>query len=368
MAVNHPNLLFVDDNTSLHTVLKSVASTEQWKVYFASSGEEGLKVLSESPVDIILCDIMMPGMDGYEFYQKLRETATRAHIPCIFISGITCEDERKKGIELGVDEYLPKPFDVEDLKRVVRGKMRRSTELRLGMIEDQKNYRKKVIQTLSHELRTPLVSITTGAEVLLDKEEDNPKVKKVLEAIHRGGLRLEKLINDFLVLQHLEVGVAEKLVRERSEKVMVQSLIKDWYEDESRELQSLGFSVAVVWDAAGAESIIYTPFFLDALNRILSNAKKFSYEKKEIGIHVRETLDAIVIEIKDRGVGIDPTKCQEALDLFGQINRDKLEQQGGGLGLHISQRYLALHNAKISLQNRDGGGTVVTIELPRLVR
>ncbi len=365
-SVNPPNILFIDDNAALHSVLKSVASSEQWKMLFASSGEEGLKVLSESPVDIILCDIMMPGMDGYEFYSKLREVASKAHIPCIFISGITTEDERKKGLELGIDEYLPKPFDIDELKSLVRGKMRRCVELRQGMIEDQKSYRKKVIQTLSHELRTPLVSITTGAEVLLDKEDDNPKVKKVLEAIHRGGLRLEKLINDFLVLQHLEVGVAEKLARDKAEKINVQTLVKEWFEEELPELKSLGFGVASVWEAPDAESVLYTPFFLDVLQRIMSNAKKFSYEKKEVGIHVRETKDSIVIEIKDRGVGIDPGKCEEALNLFGQINRDKFEQQGGGLGLHIAHKYLTLHRATIALGLRDGGGTVVTLTLPKV--
>lgn len=361
-------VLVVDDNPLIVNVLTSLLSADGLRVYSSPNGEEALELVNDKSVDVIICDVMMPKMDGYSFHEKIRCRPELAHIPFVFLSSLSESSDVMHGKEIGVDDYLAKPFDPRHLLAVVRGKVLRSRTLRRLSEERYEAYRRKIIHTLSHEFRTPLVAINTGTELLMEQKErfDAKKAKDLLEAIQRGGQRLEHLVNDFMVLQQIEAGIAKRVCESRKSKVEISSWLDDYVSGIKDELASQGVSISFTAINSDVLVDICVVQIEDILNRLVANSVKFSSEQKVIEVLLRTECDLVVVEVRDRGIGIDPDKLHEAIDIFGQIDRDRLEQQGGGLGLAIANRYAGLHGGRLEFERRVDGGSIVALVLPRI--
>lgn len=362
-----PAVLIVDDNPLILNVLKTLLGSQDFQVKTAKNGREALQLLEkEAAVDVIVCDVMMPKMDGYALHTIVREKAEFSHIPFVFLTALDGGQEIRRGKEAGADDYLTKPFEPEQFLAVVRGKVVRSRRMRNQSDEKIAAYKKRVIHTLSHEFRTPLVAINTGTEILLEgnKTLDQQKSKHLIEAIARGGQRLERLVGDFLVLQQIEAGVAQKMWERQARKISVMSMIEIFRESVIDNFEKEGF--ATNFSRLARECYVwgYEAQLLDALKRIAENAIKFSTTDKKFDFVPYVTAAEIFMELRDRGMGLDLAKIREAIDVFGQINREKLEQQGSGLGLAIASKFVEINKGRLDFARRSGGGSVITIALP----
>ncbi len=360
------SILVVDDNPLIINVVRSLLASQGYQVFTCANGAEALGVLDKKTVDVIVCDVMMPEIDGYGLHEKVRANTTLAHIPFIFLTALDDREEVLKGHEAGADDYIVKPFEPRELLSVVKGKVVRSHYLKNISEQRYESYRKNVIHTLSHEFRTPLVAINTGTELLIDQKAnlDNKKVVGLLEAIRRGGLRLEKLVNDFMLLQQLEAGIQQRMYDNRASVVDCGDLILNVLESEREAIEKEGFVLTHNFVNHGVKVKVYEPHIQDIISRLLSNAVKFAGEKKEIEVVLYTQEQEVVIEIRDRGIGFDVNKIKEAIDVFGQIDRARLEQQGGGLGLAIANRYVAINRGRLDFEQRSGGGSIVSVILP----
>lgn len=360
------SVLVVDDNPLIVNVLKSLLTAAEYQVFTCNDGREAAELLDTKRVDVIICDVMMPAMDGYELHETVRGKAELSHIPFIFLTALDDNLEILKGKESGADDYLVKPFDPRELLSIVKGKIKRSHGLRHMSEERYDQYRKKVIHTLSHEFRTPLVAINTGTELLIEQQHslDENKAQNLLEAVRRGGQRLERLVNDFMVLQQIEAGIARRMHDSRAGVLSVSKMVKDFLESRAELLERQKSQLTLVDRAEGVTAKIYETQILDVMDRLLSNALKFRGTDNSLEIHIYPLEHEVAIEFRDRGIGIDPERIKEAVDVFGQIDRDRLEQQGGGLGLAIASRYAALNGGRLEFERRNGGGAVVTLFLP----
>lgn len=352
-------ILVVDDNPLVSGVVSTLLRQANYQVLVANNGKEALDVLEDKVVDLILCDVMMPQMDGYELYDTLRGHPANSHTPFVFLTALDQKFERAKGSELGIDDYLVKPFEPEELLAVVRGKLKRA-----GASKEQYNsYRKQVLHTLSHELRTPLVAINTGAELLIDqskKEDEATKTVQLLEAIRRSGARLEKLVSDFIQLQQIEAGITERIFNDRKSQVQISSLVNMLVKRWSAELKDKGFTIALRGSAEDSHVEAFEPHLVEALGRIIENSVKFSDNTKEIMIEIGPKS----ITIHDRGCGFEPSKVKKLLSEFQQHGRDKREQQGAGLGLVIASKLLSIAGAALDFEQREGGGSSVRVSWP----
>jgi two-component system sensor histidine kinase/response regulator len=365
---NDAAVLVVDDNPLIVNVLKSLLASQHYKVYVSNNGEEALDVLNKKEIDVVICDVMMPQMDGYQLHQTMRQKAEHAHIPFVFLTALSDNSEVSKGMETGADDYMVKPFDPRELLSLIKGKVQRSRHIKHSSQEKYDTFRKKIIHTLSHEFRTPLVAINTGTELLIEQKQtiDDKKIQNLLEAIRRGGLRLERLVSDFMLLQQIEAGMAQKLYNNRASNVLLAEVLDEVLEEQAELLSQDKFTVNVSNHDENLEVHIYMPHVKDILCRFISNSVKFKLKEFVIDINIYPQESEVVIEVKDRGLGIDVNKVKEAIDIFGQIDREKLEQQGSGLGLAIANRYAAINNGRIEFERRDGGGSIVSLILPRV--
>lgn len=360
------SVLVVDDNPFVLGVLRTLLASNNYDVLTSENGKQALSTLADHPVDIIICDVMMPEMGGYDLHKAVRDDKRLSHVPFVFLTALADPAEIERGLRSGADDYLVKPFDPQQMISLVEGKIARSRMLRRASVEQFDDYRRRVVHTLSHEFRTPLVAINTGTELLIDNHSEMPveKVHHLLEAIQRGGQRLERLVSDFMLLQQVEAGVSQRLFDGRSAVVAIGDVTARVVDVIAEQLGSNGWTVSFRDDSRDARCRLYEPQFHEILSRLIDNAVKFSPDHKEVEVIVRKVAAEVEIEVCDRGIGVDPLAVGDVGNPFSQMNRDKLEQQGGGFGLAIANRFAAVNLGRIEIRPRDGGGTVVAVVLP----
>lgn len=361
-------ILVVEDNLALLEGIRELLEYSGYEVLTAENGREALEVLQENRPDLIVSDIMMPELDGYQFHAQVRENPDLLTTPFIFLTARGEKTDIRKGKEIGVDDYITKPFEDEDLLVAVRAKLNRWERLKEHREEQIADLKHKILLTLSHEFRTPLTYIINYAE-MLDSEKDNVSEEEFHDfmiGIRRGASRLNKLVEDFLILVELETGEAEQAYRFRRRLIEDFSLwlrvVVRGYEKKASE-KGLTLELDIADDLPAMH--VDEAYLGDAIGRLMENAIKFSKESSK-AVHVRASQegDRVEIAIQDEGIGIPPEAQAELFDLFHQIDRAKREQQGTGSGLAICSGVVRLHGGEVRVESQPDAGSTFTISLP----
>jgi two-component system sensor histidine kinase KdpD len=274
----------------------------------------------------------------------------------------------RRGKEMGVDDYIVKPFDETDILIAVRAKLERWKKVRHYQEEESAGLKKKIISSLSHEFRTPLTYVLNYSEMLQEEAVDpgSQDFNLFLQGIRKGAQRLNKLVLDFLLLVELETGDAEKAYRYRRQELDETSswlrVIAGYYRDRVSE-KGLVIRIDV---PDGLPPVVVDDAYLgDAIGRLLDNAIKFSTKSSEtIEYTAKLEGDQLVVTIEDQGIGIQASELDNLFNVFHQIDRAQLEQQGTGSGLAICKGIVELHGGSVDVQSEQGQGSVFTISIP----
>lgn len=364
--VKAPSVLVVDDDPLIVALLTGLLTSKNYSVIKSYSGQDALKIVQTQQVDLIICDVAMRSMSGYDFLTLVRKEPDGAQIPVVFMTSAGATEDRKAKYEHGVAHCVPKPLDPQTLLSAVRESIGRQALSEMLTKRDFDAYRKRVVHTLSHEFRTPLSAINVGIELLMEHRQslDSEKATNVLEAVRRGGLRLERLVRDFLILQQMEAGITKEVFSSHASAVPVHEIIEHYMKFKAPSHMEEGASFSVTVDAGASRVQVVESNILDCLDRLVSNGVKFSEKDKKIEIYVSIDGREARFSVQDRGCGIDLAKVDTAFELFSQIDREVKEQQGGGMGLAIARRYASAHKGRLEFRAREGGGAIVTLVLP----
>ncbi|MCC6954610.1 MAG: hybrid sensor histidine kinase/response regulator [Deltaproteobacteria bacterium] len=366
-ALETADVLVIDDSDQLLQVLDEVLTMQGFTVRTANSAQAAFDCLNSSRPDIILCDIMMPEIDGFRFHSEIKKNPEWCDIPFLFVSALSDPEEVRFGKQLGCDEYVTKPFDPIDLAATIRGKVAIAKIRQDKQKDSHERFRKRVIHTLSHEFRTPLVAINTGTELLLEQHEqlDPPRFERLLESIQRGGLRLQRLVEDFMTLQQIESGaaasIAQRFKRNTSIRKVVELAIENFRDQVRGEQCDIVFQQPE--DASPAMIAVYDVQVVNIIQRLISNALKFAGGAKPVVISMAVTNTTGSIFVRDFGPGLSEAIAQEACELFKQINRERIEQQGCGIGLSISRCFASLNGGELHFSSPTDGGEGLQVEL-----
>ena len=359
-------ILIVEDNTVIRKALESILKKYGYNVIIAVDGQEALTIVSGQVPDLIISDIMMPNLNGYEFYKLIRDMPDLGIVPFIFLTALDAEKEVRQAKELGVDDYLTKPFTKEDLICVVKGKLKRKAQIKSSTSKEIEDLKKDIIMTLTHEFNTPLTIIRGFTSLLLrnDLYLEKNELKELLNCIKAGGDRLGELISDFTAMIEIESGFLDREVALLYNRNNINSIIDslkykftsntskdiDIYCDLKQDLPLFGFS---------------DKHISMAIEKIIDNAIKFSdKEKTVIKINTYKEKDNVFIEIEDNGPGIAEHEFENIFKKFYQIDRRTMEQQGAGVGLTISKAYVEANSGKISVQSKEGEGAKFILTFP----
>jgi two-component system sensor histidine kinase/response regulator len=361
-------ILVVEDDESMLEILALLLQDEGYRVLLASSGETALTLMQQEKPDLIVSDVTMPGMDGFDLYEHILGRGEWARIPFIFLTARGQRADVRKGMELGADDYLVKPFEPEELLNAVKVRLERAAETRAVIDMAAAGLQEQIIRTLTHEFRTPLALVVGYTELLevSGQEMNEDDFQTTLQGLHSGSERLKGLVEDFLFLSRLNTGSIANEIDLRSRETVnpdkAIDLVLEQFESKAAA-KRISFQVA-----KGAPDLIIAIGHLhlvEIMRRLVDNAIKFS---KEGGGHVSVTTRQEgaywVMDVADSGIGIPSEALPWIFEAFRQVNRDKIEQQGSGVGLTIVQGLVEAYGGRVAVQSTPDRGSTFTVWLP----
>lgn len=376
------SILLVEDDQSMLNgmhdlfqmpgLLEKVGIDYEVEVKTANNGQEALDIMADYTPDLIVSDIMMPVMDGYEFLHRVQENPQWLYIPFIFLTAKGHKEEILDGQLRGANLYITKPFASIELLDLIRSQLDRSFQRQLTNQQNIVNLKKGILQILNHEFRTPLTYVTAYYEMLSDsvtRFPDNHNFQEYLRGIQAGCVRLTKLIEDFILVIELRTGEYKSKYQRRARLVttinsLVQTAVQKYEEEAARKGIEIVLSLTpdllpVHGDLKSLQAIF---------DRLLNNAIKFTSPKKgetpQIQISTACRGNDVFISFHDEGIGFPQDISKQIFDLFFQYNRGLMEQQGAGTGLTVVKGLVELHNGRIEVTSQEGIGSTFTVILP----
>jgi signal transduction histidine kinase len=375
-------VLIVDDERRNVELLKVLLGPEGYVLLTATSGEEALNLLTDQKLDLILLDVMMPGMDGYAVASKIKENPATRNIPVIMLTALDDRNARMLGLNAGAEDFLTKPVDRAELCVRVRNLLRLKTydnKLRTAhaalavalaeagearrMAEHANNAKTQFLRAMSHELRTPLNAISGYTEILEMgiRGVVNPAQVKDLGRIKRASSYLLRLINDVLTIARLEGARPLHLV-----SIAVNPVLAEVEEFCILQAKANGLTLTAVpcdhqiFATADAER------FQQILLNLITNAVKFTPRGGNITVTCDDDTDAVRVRVSDSGVGIRSLDIDRVFEAFVQIDRHltTATQQGVGLGLSISRELARAMSGDLTVESTEGVGSTFTLTLP----
>jgi len=389
------SLLFVDDDPILREFARVNLAAEGWAVAVAGDGEEALREIARACPDIVLLDLRMPKMDGFQVLHALRERELTRRLPVIVITGRDDEASIDRAFSEGATSFLVKPINWRQLSYQIRFVDRanrneltlieRADELALQRRELEETSvelsraldaadaasttKSHFLATMSHELRTPLNAVIGFAEILTTEVYGalgDVRYRDFARDILGSGRRLLALVNDVLEFSR----AAEKSALNEEEFELAE-LVEEARRAVARQAREARLQLHVLEDPHGtvirADPIRMTRI----LTNLLSNAINYTPSDGKITIGTAISGAGISITVSDTGIGIAAEDIATVLEHFGRIGSSLSQQhEGAGLGLPIARQFIELHNGALTIDSTPGQGTAVTITLPkdRLVR
>ena len=360
-------ILVIDDETWLREMIRLALEQQGYEVLEAMDSAEGVAQAREQLPDLILCDVNMDKAGaGYATLAKLREDATTAAIPFILMTGLADAAGMRHGMDLGADDYLPKPFKVDELYATVNARLRKAQTVREEAEKKLSQLRSQISLMLPHEMRTPLNGIISNAEMLAESADSlDPKtIAEMSHEICQSGQRLERLIENFLIYAQLEIVATDpqSTIALRSAKTshaaeLIRTVAVAQAEKASR-LNDLHL------DLADASLPMTEDYFKKIAGELVQNALKFSEAGSVVRVHLASAADAVEFSVQDEGRGFSNEQISR-IGAYMQFERKMQDEQGFGLGLAIAKKLVELHGGELTIASNPGIGSTVTVKLPR---
>jgi signal transduction histidine kinase len=365
---SQPTVLVVEDEPVILEIITSLLQEEQYKVLQAPNGQAALALLEDDRPDLIISDIRMPGMDGFELCERVRANPDFAQLPFIFLTGRDERADMRRGMGLGADDYLTKPFDPEDLLTAVRVRLSRAAETQAAIARAGSGLQDQIIQSLTHEFRTPL-SLVVGYTDLLEstgRQLDEDDFESVMHGLHAGSRRLVSLVEDFLLLSKLRTGtIAEEIAQEPLAAVHPDLMVQGVAEQAAGRASARKVTLTVECTAPDVTVRISREHLSEIVSRLLDNAIKFSKrDGGQVTLSTRREGGFWVLGVADEGIGIREEAHAWLFEAFQQVDRSQMEQQGTGVGLTIVKGLVEAYGGLIGLESTPGIGSAFSVWLP----
>jgi signal transduction histidine kinase len=358
-------VMIIDDSADIRLIIHETLSLFGFATILAADGATGLKLAAEHLPDLIICDINMPNMDGYQTLAAMREQEATAPIPFVFLSGATDRITIRKGMELGADDYLTKPFSPKELLGAVNTRLEKHAKLQTLSERKLHELRGNITLALPHELRTPLNGIMGLAHMMMEDYQTMPP-EEVLESsrfIYDSACRLHRLIENFLVYSQIELLASESKnieIPSSISPVAVGSLVPELTRKVAGRHRREGDLLLKVEPAS---LLVPLENLAKIVEELTDNAFKFSEAGKPVLVGAEVVDGRFQLQIADKGRGLS----SEQISRIGphiQFERKTFEQQGAGLGLFIAKRLTELLGGQILFDSTPGLGTSVKVYFP----
>ncbi len=361
-----PRVLFVDDTEDNLDLLEFALKKKPITMYRASSGKECLAIAEEQQPDMIVLDIQMPEMDGFETLRRLRANPETAKIPVIFLTAIKRDPQSiAEGILLGAEEYLTKPIDLEELFARVRSIYRvMAVQRELEQVKSQ------FMAMLVHDLRTPLTIVISSIDYLVrhhggGKALDTDSIK-LMETVLASSRGMSNLVNDLLDLSKYQAG--QMLLNKQT--ITIHEMIEESLQPFLLQYKQKNIDLHTDIDPDLPRVDADSGKIVQLMTNLLSNAMKFTPDNGTVNIKVeKETvsdkISFIKVSVSDSGVGIKTEEISLLFEQYRQVSSsNRTKEKGTGLGLAICKLIVQAHGGAITVNSEVNKGTTFTFTLP----
>ncbi len=360
-------ILVIEDETSLRNNIMELLNAEGYSSMGAKDGEEGVRMAWETIPDLIICDILMPNMDGFGVLARLKKEPRTITIPFLYLTALQERRDMRKGMRLGADDFITKPFKREELLDAVRVGLEKHQAIVDQVQRKLTDLRENIFHALPHELLTPLSVVLGFSELIIDNLENMApyQVRDMAQDIHSAGLRLMRLVQNYLSLVDLEMisSDLQKVNELRgteipSAETIITEIGLSKARQEGREDQ---FILSV--DETSLK--IAETSLQKIVEELLDNAFRYSMAGSPVSLvgKKEESRGVYRLEVTDQGQGMAMPQIR-AIDLGLQEIPDKYDQQGTGMGLLIVKRTVDIYGGALNIRSTVGQGTTVEIIFP----
>lgn len=359
-------ILVIEDQEDIRSILVEILTAEGYNAVAAENGRVGIKLVESEVPDLIMCDISMPELDGYEVLSYVRENQTTEAIPFIFLTAKAAQIDIRQGMELGADDYLTKPFTRAELLGAISARFEKKKSFARQAQRKINDLCNNISHSLPHELHTPLNGIIGLSKLLIDNLDsiERDEAVRMLEDIFSSGQRLYGLTQKFLLYAQIEILATSserfKELHYKSTKTKTRNLITSIAIEKAHKL---GRELDLLIDVQDVEIQVPISKLQTIAEEIIDNAFKFSLPRSCIYVIGDAQDDVFKLTIVDSGRGM----TREHIDNLGaymQFERKLYEQQGSGLGLAIVKRLTELYGGKLIIESIPDKETKVNIYLP----
>lgn len=355
----------IDDDPSARTRVVRTLQLEAYEAASAPDGASGIALVRDWAPDLVLCDVNMPDMDGFGVLESLKASARTADTPFVFMTARVERNDMRRGMELGADDYLTKPFTTDELMAAVETQVTKRQTIARKYETTIELLRKNIVYALPHELRTPLTGSLGYAELLrMDAESHSAdEIREIAGRIVAYNNRLQRVLENFLAYAQVEVlgADAERLGQLRNHitaqvgkavEVSASNVAEGYQRRADLVLEIQEFAARIA--SADLRKIV---------EELVDNAFKFSQHGSLVTVCVERDAAGFCIEVTDQGRGMS----DEQVGLMGvcmQFDRMVYEQQGLGFGFIIAKRLTELHRGHLAIHSEVGTGTSVQLRFP----
>ena len=374
-SLNQPSktdrILVVDDSPDNLFLVQTILEEEGYDITLAENGRSALNEIEQSPPDLVLLDVMMPGMDGYEVTRRVRDNTKLPFIPILLI---TAHDHASvvEGLDTGADDFIRKPVQVDELLARVRSllRLKHSVDERDQIARQREDF----VSWLTHDLRTPIVAAERMLSLFRQGAlgELSPVMQEAIATMDRSNRNLLAMVNTLLEVYRYEAGRKTLSFSPIDLGKLLQEVIQELSplaEEKNLTLKlDLGDSAAnhpldckIVGDRMEIHRV---------LTNLIGNAIKFTDSGSvavhaSVGSHTSNSASpAVIIDVNDTGPGIT---LEDQKVLFERFRQGNHKRSGSGLGLHLSRRIVEAHQGAIEVKSELGKGSLFRVSLPAQV-
>ncbi|MBE9028442.1 response regulator [filamentous cyanobacterium LEGE 11480] len=359
-------VLVIEDEADVRLNIVEILESGGFQPIDAADGRVGLAIAQSQHPDLIICDIKMPDLDGYEVLEAIRNNPSTATLPFIFLTAKTDLRELRQGMNLGADDYLTKPFRRIELLETIAARLRkheglRQLELQIGELQENNSHRSDVLNTITHDLRAPLTTIKVALQMMETLPDNRPQYMDIaFNACAQG----DELIQNLLDLYQLEAGEMKIEPRPLDLQETFRNLYYSFKIRTENQQQQLKWDVPEVLPPMISDGISIQRVLVE----LLTNASKYTPTDATIAVKVREsdaqeTVPRLIIQVQNQGE-IAADALPRLFEKFYRVpGGDRHKHGGTGLGLTLVHRLVEQLQGRITVSS-DQGWTKFKITLP----
>jgi len=359
-------ILVIEDAKELRDDVVETLTLEGYEAKGAENGAVGVKLARKIYPDLIVCDIMMPELDGYGVLQELRSTPDTATIPFIFLTAKTDRVDMRHGMVLGADDYLTKPFRVNELLDSIRVRLEKIAELEKAASKRIDAMAENIMTALPHELRTPLNTIIGFSEMLMVESQTlKPDlITDWSQHINVAAHRLYRLVENYLSYARLEVARNGNQQIINVDEARIEFPLSVVQIQVHKRAEQYGRHDDLQTDYAEVDAIQIMDVHLNKIvEELVDNAFKFTEEGEKVYVTTRVEDDFYVLTVRDEGRGLTREDIN-SIGAYMQFERWFFEQQGMGLGLAIVKLLTEIYGYELSFDSLPNPGLCVEVKIP----